>query len=188
MRSDFLTFETMHPSKQLVPSQSDTDDKYLYPVRGIKNPCPHATIKVLGHIFRVLVDTRAGINFIDQEMFLRMKDAHLLETRAEAFPYNSSEPVTLKGKFQAMVEAKKCYAVARFFVVNSSNIGNLLSAQTAQELGLICLYLCKLAATSTSNLPQAIDKTLSSILNKHSNVFNSLGKMKSQRTTLNIFL
>ena len=163
--------------KQLVPSQSDTDDEYLYPVRGSKNPLPHATIKVLGYSFDVLVDLRASINVIDQETFLRMKDAHLLETRAKAFPYNSSKPVTFKGKFQAVVETTKRYAVATFFVVNNSNSGNLLSAQTAQELGLICLNICKLAATNMSNLPQTSDKILSGILNKHSNVFNGLGKL-----------
>ena len=172
--------------KQLVPSQSDTDDEYLYPVRGNKNPRPHATIKVLGHSFDILIDTGASINVIDQETFLRMKDAHLLETRAKAFPYNSSKPVTFKGKFQAVVETKKRYAVATFFVVNSSNSGNLLSAQTAQELGLISLNLCKLAVTNKSHLPQTSDKTLSSILNKHSNVFDGLGKLKNQQITLNI--
>ena len=87
-----------------------------------------------------------------------MKQAHFLETRAKAFPYSSSQPVTFKGKFQAVTETKKRYAVATFFVVNSSNSGNLLSAQTAQELGLISLNLCKLAANNTPNLPQTQDK------------------------------
>ena len=172
--------------KQLVPSQSDTDDEYLYPVRGNKNPRPHATIKVVRHSFDIFVDTGASINVIDQETFLCMKDAHLLETHAKAFPYNSSKPVTFKGKFQAVVETKKRYAVATFFVVNSSNSGNLLSAQTAQELGLISLNLCKLAVANKSNLLQTSDKALSSSLDKHSNVFNGLGKLKNQQITLNI--
>ena len=66
-----------------------------------------------------------------------MKGVHLLETRAKALPYSSSKPITFKAKFQAVIETKKRYAVATFFAVNSSNSGNLLSAQTAQELGLI---------------------------------------------------
>ena len=172
--------------KQLVHAQSDTDDEYLYPVRDSKTTRPHATIKVLGHSFDILIDTGASINVIDHGTFLRMKDAHLLETRAKAFPYSSSKPVTFKGKFQAVIETKKRYAVATFFVINSSNSGNLLSAQTAQELGLISLNLCKLAANNTPNLPQKQDKALTSIVNKYSNVFNGLGKLKHQQITLNI--
>ena len=113
-----------------------------------------------------------------------MKDAHLLETSAKAFPYNSSKPVMIKGKFQAVVETKKHYAFATFFEVNNSNSGNVLSTQTAQELGLISLNLCKLAAKNRSNLLQTSNKTLSSILNMHSNVFNDLGKLKNQQITL----
>ena len=172
--------------KQLVPSQSDTDDEYLYPIRGNKNPRPHATIEALGYSFDILIDTGASINVIDQKTSLRMKDAHLLETRAKTFPCKTSKPVTFKGKFQAMVETKKRCAVTTFFVVNSSNSGNLLSTQTTQELGLISPNLCKLAVTNKSNLPQTSDKTLSSILNKHSNVLNGLGKLKNQQITLNI--
>ena len=172
--------------KQLVHAQSDTDDEYLYPVRDSKTTRPHATIKVLGHSFDILIDTGDSINVIDHGTFLRMKDAHLLETRAKAFPYSSSKPVTFKGKFQAVIETKKRYAVATFFVINSSNSGNLLSAQTAQELGLISLNLCKLAANNTPNLPQKQDKALTSIVNKYSNVFNGLGKLKHQQITLNI--
>ena len=41
-------------------------------------------------------------------------------------------------------------------------------------------------ATNTSNLPQTSDKTLSSILKKHSNVFNGLDKLKNQQITPNI--
>ena len=184
--SKLLMFETTHPSKAACPSQSHTDDEYLYPVRGSKNPCPQTTIKVLGHSFDTLVNTGASINVIDQETFLRMKDAHLLETRAMAFSYNSSKPVMFKGKFQAVVDTKKHYAIAMFFEANSSNSGNLLSTQTAQELGLISLNLCKLAVTNKSNLLQTSDKMPSSILNKHSNVFNSLGKLKNQQITLTI--
>ena len=71
-------------------------------------------------------------------------------------------------------------------MINSSNSGNLLSAQTAQELGLISLNLCKLAANNTPKLPQKQDKALTSIVNKYCNVFNGLGKLKHQQITLNI--
>ena len=43
-----------------------------------------------------------------------------------------------------------------------------------------------MAATNTSNLPQTSDKTLSSTLNKHSNVLNGLGTLKNQQITLDI--
>ena len=184
------TFSRSRPCtqvKQLVHGQSDTDDEYFYPVRDSKTTRPHATIKVLGHSFDSLIDTGASINVLDHETFLRMKDAHLLETRSNSFPYSSSKPVTFKGKLQAVIETEKRYDVATFFVVNSSNSGNLLSAQTAQELGLISLNLCKLAANNTPNLPQTQDKALTGTVNKYRNVFNGLGKLQHQQITLDIY-
>ena len=50
----------------------------------------------------------------------------------------------------------------------------------------ISLTPCTFSATNKPNLAKAKYKTLSSILNKHSNAFNGLGKLQNHQNTLNI--
>jgi hypothetical protein len=68
--------------------------------------------------------------------------------------------------------------VATFYVTQTSNSGNFLSATTAQELGLVSLHLSKLSDTQ--------DHQLDCILNKHAKVFHGLGKLKGDKVKLNI--
>ena len=70
--------------------------------------------------------------------------------------------------------------MATFYVAKTADGGNLISVTTAQDLGLVSLpvHLNKLSETN--------DKKLDSIINKHSNVFNGLGKLKRETVKLNI--
>jgi hypothetical protein len=85
--------------------------------------------------------------------------------------------VQFLGKFEALIETKKRIAVATFYVAKTTNSGNLISATTAQELGLISLHLNKVSTTKNN---------LERILNKHSTVFQGLGKLKGDKVKLNI--
>ena len=111
-----------------------------------------------------MVDTGASINVLDRKTFSKMVDVTLDRTTTKAFPYNSSQPVQFIGKFQALVQTKKRYTFATFFVVGDDNSGNLISAQTAQELGLIDLHLNKLSTQKllgeTPTFPKTKDKDL----------------------------
>ncbi len=137
-----------------------------------------------------MVDTGASINVLDRKTFSKMVDVTLARTTTKTFPYNSSPPVRFIGKFQALVQTKKRYTVATFFVVGDDDSGNLMSAQTAQELGLIELHLNKLSAQKspgeTPTFPKTKDKDLIKILEKNKEVFNGLGKLKGQKIILNI--
>ena len=177
--------------RPLVHSESESEsDEYLYPVRSNQTARPHARITVSGHSFDIMVDTGASINVLDRKTFSKMSDVTLGHTTTKAFPYNSSQPVQFIGKFQALVQTKKRYAVATFFVVDNDNSGNLMSAQTAQELGLISLHLNRLSTQSSSReppiFPQTKDKDLIKILQQNAEVFNGLGKLKGQKVILNI--
>ena len=177
--------------KPLTHSDSDSDsEEYLYPVQSKQTARPHAKITVSGHSFDIMVDTGASINVIDRSSFSHMSDVALAHTKTKAFAYNSSQPVHFVGKFQALVQTKKRYTVATFFVVNDENSGNLMSAHTAQELGLISLHLnavsVKAALRDNPLLPVTKDKALSEILAQHKEVFHGLGKLKEKKIVLNI--
>ena len=175
-------------SKNLRPlthSASESDSEaYLYPVQNKQAARPHAKITVSGHSFDIMVDTGASINVIDRNTFSNLSDVALAHTNTKAFAYNSSQPVHFIGKFQALVQTKKRYTVATFFVVSNDNSGNLMSAQTAQELGLISLHLntvsTKTSLRDTPSLPITNDKALTDILEQHKEVFDGLSKLKGK--------
>ena len=63
----------------------------------------------------------------------------LRKSNTKVYAYGSDTPLKVKGQqFQAEIESKKQYEVAQIHVANGSG-GNLLSAKTAQDLGLIQL-------------------------------------------------
>ena len=123
------------------------------------------------------LDTGATINVIDEKTFSKMDGVQLKPTNTKAFLYNSAQPVTFLGKFQAVVETRKRLSVAMLYVVKGQNSGNLLSLSTAQDLGLITLHL--------NNLTTKDDK-LDKVLSKHSKVFPGLGKLKGETVKLDI--
>ena len=75
-----------------------------------------------------------------------MKDIKLQQTMVKAYPYNTAKPVQFLGKFEAVIQTKSRYAVATFFVLNEENSGCLLSASTAQEMGIVNLSLNKMTS------------------------------------------
>mgnify|MGYP002804274288 CR=1 FL=1 len=161
----------VHPLKDSRPAnESDSDSEgYLYNVRSNKTPV--AWVKVCKHIFDATIDTGATLNVIDRQTYEKMDGVHLRKTNVKAFVYTAEKPVKFIGKFEALVETRKRVAVATFHVAEKSDSGNLISANTAQELGLITLHVKNVVSGKKGNLD--------SILNKHSKVFTSLGKLKN---------
>ena len=117
-----------------------------------------------------------------------MGNIPLQKTHIKAYPFNSTAPVRMKGKFQTLVESRKRITVATIYVTAEDG-GCLLSNDTAQELGLISLHLNQIETTKTSqNKPttglSVTDKTVRSIINKHSKVFQDVGKLKNRQIEL----
>ena len=96
-----------------------------------------------------MVDTGASINVMDKETFAKVPAITLEKTATRAFTYDNKKPVTFIGKFDVLVETRKRYAIATFYVVNNNTSGNLISADPAQEPNCsrtkgrrLCTYLC----------------------------------------------
>ena len=107
-----------------------------------------------------------------------MNRPELKPTNIKAFAYTATKPVQFVEKFEAVIETRKRVTVATFYVTKTTDSGNLISSETAQELCLISLHLHKVSSTN--------DNKLDAILNKHAKVFNSLGKLKGDKIRLNI--
>ena len=176
-------------SKSLRPlthSESNSDDEYLYPVKTNAKRRPYTRVKVLGYSCNAMVDTGASINVMDKETFAKLPAITLEKTTTRAFAYDNQKPVTFIGKFDALVETRKRYAIATFYVVNNNTSGNLISADTAQELGLVTLHLNKISTPTQSSTLVTNDDNLNKRIAKHSSVFQGLGKLKDSAVKLNI--
>ena len=67
--------------------------------------------------------------------------------------------------------------IATFYVAKGESCGNVLSLNTAQELGLVSIHVDKLATK---------DRALETILQKNNEVFSGLGKLNGEKIKLDI--
>ena len=166
-------------------SSADSENEYVYTVDKNAKNSSHVRVKVLDHSFDMMVDTGASINIIDRCTYSKLP-VNLQATNTKAFPYSSDTPVKFLGKFQALIETKRKFDVATFFVVDKENSGNLLSANTAQQFGVISLHLNKISESSSNASPHTNNRKLNQILEKFEKVLNGLGKLKGHQITVNI--
>ena len=107
-----------------------------------------------------------------------MRDVKLQSTQTKAFAHDCTKPVQFTGKFDATIETKKRMTVATLFVVKgSNNSGNLMSLTTAKELGLISLHINQLTTK---------DGSIDNILQKHSKIFDGVGKLQDTKVIFSI--
>ena len=177
--------KTVRPLVHSDSSNADSENDYMYAVDKNTKSSPHVRVNVLNHSFDMMVDTGASINVIDRGTYSKLQ-VNLQKTNTKAFPSSSDTPVKFLGKFQALIETKQKFDVATFFVVDKENSGNLLSANTAQQLGVISLHLNKISESSSNAYPHTNDRKLNQILEKFEKVFNGLGKLKGHQITVNI--
>ena len=74
------------------------------------------------------------IRILDENTFKQLQNINLQKTYVRAYPFNSSEPVQMTGKFDTLIQSWKRLTVATIYVTAQDG-GCLLSNTTAQELG-----------------------------------------------------
>ena len=132
---------------QTEETSDSEQSEYSYAVKSNKVKRPIAYVTIQEHKFPIMIDTGSTINIIDKETFEKMKTVQLKPTSVKAYPYNSTEPVKMQGKFETVIETKKRLATAQFYVTDH-NGGCLLSGITAQDLGLITLHVNQVQQTA----------------------------------------
>jgi hypothetical protein len=174
------------PDNQSESSSSD-ESSYCYAVKTTAKNNPTTKVTINKHQVKFTVDTGSTINVIDQATFKQLGPITLRKTRIKAYPFNGTVPVKMKGKFQTTVESRKKITVATIYVTEADG-GCLLSANTAEDLGLITLHLNHIKVTKPNsqaaqqgNIP---DKGVQRIVNKHSSVFQGQGKLRNKQIEL----
>ena len=181
------------PLKVNYNSGSESEQDYCYAISHVPKKHPKANVLVNGISMRFLVDTGSSINVIDYGTFQKLPNITLKRTTIKAYPFNSNEPVKMKGKFDTTIESQNKFAVATIYVTEDDG-GCLLSAETAQDLGLVRFHLDALQEdkmrTNTSpdhvlkDLKNPQDPKITAILTKHQELFHGLGKLKNKEIEL----
>ena len=148
----------------LSDSNTDTDSDYTFSV----GKTPTVELSVNGETVKFFIDTGASVNILDDKTAKTLA-LQLEPTQARVHAYGSSEPLTLAGKATADIKFKeKSKKKETFFVVQSKIGGNLLSAHTAQELGLV-----HFAFSCQRSIPDS-----------YPDLYEGIGKMNDQKVTL----
>ena len=147
-------------------------------------------LKMNGQKINFTIDTGSSINVISPSAFQSLQDVQLKGTNIKAFPFHSTTPVKMKGKFQITIESRKKMTVATIYVTADDG-GCLLSSNTAQGLGLISLHLQTLQASKTRTKDhmeqvKVEDPKVKEILHQFSKRFTGLGKLKGKQIQLSI--
>ena len=144
---------------------------------------PVVNLKICQRKVKFTVDTGSTINVIDQATFHKLPSVQLRKTKVKAYHFNTYEPVRMKGKFQTVLKSRRKMTVATIYVTEA-NGGCLLSAGTAQELGLITLHLNTITTNNHPARMPAKDKDVQNIVDKYPQVFQGQGKLQSKQIEL----
>ncbi len=130
--------DTLASSVTHNPSDEDEYTFHLADTTNVVvNDKPLFSVKVSGTPLEVMADSGATVSIINQNDFNRLKDKpDLMQSKSKVYPYMSSKPLNLQGKFQADVSNGNCTCRETFLVVNGPS-RSILSWKTSQKLKLI---------------------------------------------------
>ena len=144
-KSDYNESKVHHiASSQENTVSSGSDDEFIHTVTrhnqsNARRPKPEATISIGKSKISMLIDSGASVNIMDMDTFSKLSPALTLQkSSTKIHAYGNVHSLFVEGKFTAIVETRRRYATATFYVVQGSS-GCLLSYDTASDLGLIIL-------------------------------------------------
>ena len=152
-------------------SSESSNDEYCYGIDGKKTKTPFTVAKLDDVECRLMIDTGASVNILDENTFSQIGKPKLNKRDPiQLMPYGGGKPLTVMGRCAVVVETKRNIQCHEFHVVRGDN-GTLLSCATATELGLI----------------EVTNKvTDTSIFASHPNLFSGIGKLKNVKVELHI--
>ena len=168
--------------KTATPDSSDDD--YVFSVYTMQDQevQKYSPIQILGTTVDVIVDSGASVNIVDDVSYEKLKHkCELRPSNAKVYPYGSTTPLPLRGKFIAAVHSKMKTVDKATFYVTQGNHGSLLSRKTATALGLLKV----INSTSTENQTTDAPST-SQLISEYQDRFKGIGKLKDFQVKLHI--
>lgn len=154
------------PLHQVSANDSQSETEYVYSINGVG--LPYTTVHIQDTEVRVLIDSGASINIIDESSFNHLKTKpQLHKSKAHIVAYGAQEAVQCLGTFSCRVRIGNAHTQAQFYVTRGSD-GNLLGCETARALKAITINQVRIE------------------LEKHSKLFTGVGKLKDQTIKLHV--
>ena len=147
-------------------SEESDSDEYLYCLSTLfsqinhisrkDKPDFHTIIKIEQQKVQVLIDSGASINIMNARTFEGLNKhlktpIRLSKTDIKVVTYGTDKPsLKIKGVAEVFMETKQKYKHAKVYVIET-NHKNLLSGETAVQLGLLTLNIHSVLEINTSN-------------------------------------
>lgn len=175
--------------RQEVPSDSSDAESLcgieeVGAVESKQNPRPVRSIKIENCEVKVLIDTGATVNVMDESIFQQLfaNKVKLQKSTSVLRSYqtneNPSRPLTVMGKFDAVVESNTKIIPATFHVIKgNTNMEPLIGFQTAESLGLVVI---------TNAVQTDPDTFTSNLLEEYADLFQGIGKMEGVQVDLHV--
>ena len=176
--------QTSRSSVRAINAHDDSpsDDEYLFTL----NPKPEdkkaltATIKINNIQVKMMVDTGASIDIIDELTYDKMRKLQplcLSRANNRIFAYGSSNQLPVMGKFKASLESRDKITISDIHVIKG-NFGCLLSYSSATTLGLVRLNVHNIQAQRPSDHEK--------LLKEFAHIFDGIGVLKGFEVKLHI--
>lgn len=177
---------------QASSSAADTEspDEYVYTIGRAKTNLPHAKVKIKDSNVRVMLDTGATVNIIDEATYQTLRhQPPLTKCTVPIFPYGSCKPLPTLGKFTSLIESKSKLTTATFHVLRGNN-GSLLGYDTASQLELIkianTLLTPQKSVQPTKDPHHTTSDAVEHLLIEYADLFQGIGKLKDFQVKLHI--
>ncbi|PFX21834.1 Anamorsin [Stylophora pistillata] len=171
--------------------QSDSSDaESLCGIEEVKavesnpKPRPVRRIKIENHEVKVLIDTGASVNVMDECTFQQLfankikLEKSICVLRSYQTNENPPRPLTVMGKLDAVVESNTRIIPATFHVIKgNTNTEPLIGFQTAESLGLVVI---------TNARRTDSEMFTSKLLDEYADLFLGIGKMEGVQVDLHV--
>ena len=169
-------------TEEIASRNDETDDceeQYTYHVSSVSNSPvisdePMFDVTIGNTPIYVMADSGATVNIINEQDYLKMKPRQvLLSCTTRVYPYMSSKPLELCGKFQSDGTNKQDTCSGTFYVAKGPS-RSLLSWKTSQRLKLI-------------QVTNAVEETdIPDILKEFSELTSGIGEYKGSPVKIHI--
>ena len=178
--------QNQHIQKQQVNQTmiDENSDEDIYAFQVGKHNATYQ-IEINNTKTNVIIDSGSTINIIDKTAYENISPKpQLLSTKTRIFPYQSQQPLSIKGVFHADITANNITVQDKIYVVNG-NYGSLLGKTTAEKLDVLRIGPPPQVRTLKINQPE-IPQSTYEIIQQYSEVFQGVGLLKNFKLKLHI--
>ena len=163
----FTAHEVPYPSENILSTKTPT------------STLPTRSVNIANTTIKMTIDTGASVNIIDSDTYEKL-NLKLEPPTSLIYPYASKTPLPVLGVATVPMSFKNRHTSARLHIVHGKG-GNLLSFQTAEDLGILSL-----AQNVNEESKPPVDQYTQQIYDKYPDLFDGIGKFRNKVVTLHI--